>query len=66
MPRFKFPMKRMMWKEPISDADLLRLMSDIISLRERVAQAELRAHHLKQTPLHPSDNSSATRQVQKQ
>ncbi|CUT11354.1 hypothetical protein BF49_2434 [Bradyrhizobium sp.] len=55
----------MVWKEPISDADLLRLMSDIISLRERVAQAELRAHHLKQTSLHPSDNSSTTRQVQK-
>lgn len=30
-------------KEAVSEADLLRLMSEIVSLREQVAQAELRA-----------------------
>lgn len=33
-------------EEPASDADLMRLMSEVISLREQVAQAELHAHQL--------------------
>ena len=40
--------------EPVSDADLLRLMSEVISLREQVAQAELQADGLKRASLIPA------------
>jgi hypothetical protein len=48
-----------------SDADLLRLMSEIISLREQVAQAELRAHHLRQAHARLMSISSTKRRGQK-
>lgn len=34
--------------DPASETNLLRLMSEVISLREQVAQAELRVQRLRQ------------------
>ena len=51
-------------KEPVSDSDLLLLMSKIISLREQVAQAKLRAHQLKRNE-RPTFRTWTRRRAQK-
>lgn len=54
-----------MLKEAASDADLLRLMSEVLSLREQVAQAELRVKRSRQSVSRPVAVTIFKRRLQK-